>query len=230
MLASRIRSRSILTAFPDPDILYAYPISCSILGTEEMEPCSVARLVSRSIWPATIPAVTRRRDRIVVQSEGARAWCIRRSNTSARLIRTPRGDRPDADAQAEAWRDSRSRSNRGACGLERRHRRARRDRAHQVHRPGSPPGARRFASNRPRINVRFHDTGIQRLHHPIAGEHELTYGAMQFSADAGLTMFACTAGPGRKSEQALQLLGSRANSVRVRPRHHRPTLSASRRS
>ena len=57
-------------------------------------------------------------------------------------------------------------------------------------------------------NVRFHDTGTKRLHHPIVGDLELTYEAMELSADSGLTMFAYTAEPGTSSEQALQLLGS----------------------
>ena len=57
-------------------------------------------------------------------------------------------------------------------------------------------------------NVRFHDTGTKRLHHPVVGELELTYEAMELSADTGLTMFAYTAEPGSKSEQALGLLGS----------------------
>jgi transcriptional regulator with XRE-family HTH domain len=57
-------------------------------------------------------------------------------------------------------------------------------------------------------NVRFHDTGTKRLHHPIVGDLELTYEAMELSADTGLVMFAYTAEPGTKSEQALQLLGS----------------------
>ncbi len=57
-------------------------------------------------------------------------------------------------------------------------------------------------------DVRFHDTGTKRLHHPVVEELELTYEAMSLSADTGLTMFAYTAEPGSKSEQALNLLGS----------------------
>jgi transcriptional regulator with XRE-family HTH domain len=57
-------------------------------------------------------------------------------------------------------------------------------------------------------NVRFHDTGSKRLHHPVVGDLELTYEAMQLSADTDLTIFAYTAEPGTKSDQALQLLGS----------------------
>jgi transcriptional regulator with XRE-family HTH domain len=57
-------------------------------------------------------------------------------------------------------------------------------------------------------NVRFHDTGVKRLHHPVVGDLELTYEAMQLAADQGLTMFAYTAEPGSKSAEALNLLAS----------------------
>jgi MmyB-like transcription regulator ligand binding domain len=57
-------------------------------------------------------------------------------------------------------------------------------------------------------NVRFHDTGAKRVHHPVVGDLELTYEAMELSADAGLTMFAYSAEPGSKSAEALSLLGS----------------------
>ena len=53
-------------------------------------------------------------------------------------------------------------------------------------------------------NVRFHDTGTKRLHHPIVGDLELTYEAMELSADTGLVMFAYTAEPGTKSETSLR--------------------------
>jgi len=69
-------------------------------------------------------------------------------------------------------------------------------------------------------NVRFHDTGIKRLHHPVVGDLELTYEAMELSADTGLTMFAYTAEPGSKSEQALNLLASwSATSDQAEPAH-----------
>ncbi len=57
-------------------------------------------------------------------------------------------------------------------------------------------------------NVRFHDTGVKRLHHPVVGDLELSFEAMQLAADTGLTMFAYTAEVGSKSEQALNLLAS----------------------
>jgi hypothetical protein len=57
-------------------------------------------------------------------------------------------------------------------------------------------------------NVRYHDTGAKRLHHPVVGDLSLTFETMQLSADAGLTMFVYTAEAGSKSEQALNLLAS----------------------
>jgi hypothetical protein len=57
-------------------------------------------------------------------------------------------------------------------------------------------------------NVRYHDTGLKRIHHPIVGDLELSYEAMILRADSELTMFAYTAEPGSKSEEALSLLGS----------------------
>jgi transcriptional regulator with XRE-family HTH domain len=57
-------------------------------------------------------------------------------------------------------------------------------------------------------NVRFHDTGTKRLHHPVVGKLELAYETMQLTADAGLMLFAYSAEPGTRSEQALDLLAS----------------------
>ena len=57
-------------------------------------------------------------------------------------------------------------------------------------------------------NVRRHDTGLKRFHHPIVGGLDLTFEAMELVADPGLTMFVYTAEPGSKSEEALNLLAS----------------------
>jgi transcriptional regulator with XRE-family HTH domain len=57
-------------------------------------------------------------------------------------------------------------------------------------------------------NVRRHDTGRKRFDHPVVGELNLTFESMELVADPGLTMFAYTAEPGSKSEQALNLLAS----------------------
>ena len=63
-------------------------------------------------------------------------------------------------------------------------------------------------------NVRFHDTGTKRLHHPVAGDLDLTYETMQLTADAGLMLFAYSAEPGTRSAQALDLLASWAATPR----------------
>jgi transcriptional regulator with XRE-family HTH domain len=57
-------------------------------------------------------------------------------------------------------------------------------------------------------NVRTHDTGIKRVHHPLVGELNLNFEAMELVADPGLTMFIYTAEPGSKTEQSMKLLGS----------------------
>ena len=57
-------------------------------------------------------------------------------------------------------------------------------------------------------DVRYHETGVKRLHHPVVGDLSLTYETMTLAADSGLTMFAYTAEPGSRSEEALNLLAS----------------------
>jgi transcriptional regulator with XRE-family HTH domain len=57
-------------------------------------------------------------------------------------------------------------------------------------------------------NVRYHDTGLKRIHHPVVGDLELTYEAMTLRGDSELTMFAYTAEPGSKSDESLTLLAN----------------------
>jgi hypothetical protein len=57
-------------------------------------------------------------------------------------------------------------------------------------------------------NVRYHDTGTKRFHHPVVGEMHLTYETMELVADAGLMLFVYTTEPGSKSEEAMNLLAS----------------------
>jgi transcriptional regulator with XRE-family HTH domain len=57
-------------------------------------------------------------------------------------------------------------------------------------------------------NVRFHDSGSKRFHHPVVGDVSLTFETMQLAADAGLMLFVYTADPGSRSEEALNLLAS----------------------
>ena len=62
-------------------------------------------------------------------------------------------------------------------------------------------------------NVRFHRTGVKRLHHPVVGDLSLTYEALDLAADAGLRISAYTAGPGSASADALNLLASWAATL-----------------
>jgi len=62
-------------------------------------------------------------------------------------------------------------------------------------------------------NVRFHRTGIKRLHQPVVGDLSLTYEALDLAADAGLRISAYTAEPGSASEDGLNLLASWAATL-----------------
>ena len=62
-------------------------------------------------------------------------------------------------------------------------------------------------------NVRFHRTGVKRLHHPVVGDLTLTFEALDLAADAGLRISAYTAEPGSPSEDALNLLASWAATL-----------------
>ena len=57
-------------------------------------------------------------------------------------------------------------------------------------------------------NVRFHRTGIKRLHHPVVGDLTLPYESMELAADSGLTIVAYSAEPDTASHDALSLLAS----------------------
>lgn len=57
-------------------------------------------------------------------------------------------------------------------------------------------------------DVRYHRTGVKRLHHPVVGDLELTYEAFELPADPGLQLSTYTAEPGSPSEDALKLLAT----------------------
>ena len=59
-------------------------------------------------------------------------------------------------------------------------------------------------------NVRFHRTGIKRIHHPDVGDLEFIYEAMELPDSPGWTMFGYTTQPGSPSEERVRLLGSLA--------------------
>jgi transcriptional regulator with XRE-family HTH domain len=62
-------------------------------------------------------------------------------------------------------------------------------------------------------NVRLHQTGAKRFHHPVVGDLTLTFEMMELTADPGLNLLTYTAEPGSKSDEALNLLGSWAATV-----------------
>jgi transcriptional regulator with XRE-family HTH domain len=62
-------------------------------------------------------------------------------------------------------------------------------------------------------NVRFHRTGVKRLHHPAVGDLTLTFEALDLAADAGLRISAYSAEPGSPSDDALKLLASWAATL-----------------
>jgi hypothetical protein len=57
-------------------------------------------------------------------------------------------------------------------------------------------------------NVRNHTSGVKTFNHPVVGELDLSYEAMEMSADAGLTLTAFIAEPGSPSADALSLLAT----------------------
>jgi transcriptional regulator with XRE-family HTH domain len=66
-------------------------------------------------------------------------------------------------------------------------------------------------------NVRLHQTGAKRFHHPVVGELTLTFEMLELAADPGLSLLTFTAEPGSKSDEALNLLGSWAATVEQEP-------------
>ncbi len=69
-----------------------------------------------------------------------------------------------------------------------------------------------FCTRWSRHDVRFHRLGVKRIHHPIVGDLELDYEALDLPADPDWFLFAHTAESGSPTEERLQLLGSLAAS------------------
>ena len=57
-------------------------------------------------------------------------------------------------------------------------------------------------------NVKFHRTGVKRLHHPVVGDLTLAYEAFELSGDVGQRINVYTAESGSPSYEALNLLAS----------------------
>ena len=68
----------------------------------------------------------------------------------------------------------------------------------------SPEFTKRWAAH----DVRFHRTGHKRIHHPVVGDLDLNFEAMNLSSDPNLTMLIYTAEPGSATADALKLLAS----------------------
>lgn len=64
-----------------------------------------------------------------------------------------------------------------------------------------------------RHDVRYHDTGVKRIHHPSVGDLDLGYEVMKLAADEDLTMFVYVAEAGSRSDESLNLLASCAASL-----------------
>ncbi len=62
-------------------------------------------------------------------------------------------------------------------------------------------------------NVRSHRTGAKKLHHPVVGDLDLTYEAMELPADPGLTLLVYTAEPGSTTQDSLNLLATWAATL-----------------
>jgi hypothetical protein len=62
-------------------------------------------------------------------------------------------------------------------------------------------------------NVRYHQTGRKRLHHPVVGDLELTYEVLALPADVGLVLVVYGAEPGSASQDGLRLLASWAATL-----------------
>ncbi|MFE4542883.1 helix-turn-helix transcriptional regulator [Arthrobacter sp. NPDC056727] len=71
-----------------------------------------------------------------------------------------------------------------------------------------------FRSRWARHDVKYHRTGRKRLHHPIVGDLDLSFEALELPGDPGLRINVYTAEPGTPSEDALKVLASWAATQR----------------
>ena len=62
-------------------------------------------------------------------------------------------------------------------------------------------------------DVRFHNSGVKRFHHPVVGDLTLSFNRLDLPADHGLAIFTYAAEPGSHSAEALKLLGSWAATI-----------------
>ncbi|OMH33116.1 helix-turn-helix transcriptional regulator [Tersicoccus sp. Bi-70] len=65
-----------------------------------------------------------------------------------------------------------------------------------------------FRTRWARHDVKYHRTGRKRLHHPIVGDLDLSFEALELAADPGLRINVYTADPGTPAEDGLKVLAS----------------------
>lgn len=75
--------------------------------------------------------------------------------------------------------------------------------------------SKEFAVRWAKHDVKFHRTGVKRLRHPVVGELNLPYEAMELSADPGLRLNVYTPEPDSPEQQALALLASWTDTASV---------------
>lgn len=61
-------------------------------------------------------------------------------------------------------------------------------------------------------DVREHRTGLKNVHHPVVGDLDLTFQAMDLASDRGLQMIVFSAEPGSATHERLQLLANLAGT------------------
>ena len=64
-------------------------------------------------------------------------------------------------------------------------------------------------------DVRVHRTGTKNVHHPVVGDLDLRFEAMDLTSEPGLQLLAFTATPGSPSHDSLQLLAAWAATARL---------------
>ncbi|GAA1853765.1 helix-turn-helix domain-containing protein [Microlunatus capsulatus] len=64
-------------------------------------------------------------------------------------------------------------------------------------------------------DVRVHRTGTKQVHHPVVGDLDLTFEALDLTSEPGLQLLAFTAAPGSASRDGLQLLATWAATARL---------------
>jgi transcriptional regulator with XRE-family HTH domain len=62
-------------------------------------------------------------------------------------------------------------------------------------------------------DVRFHRTGVERIHHPVVGDLELAYESLDLPGDPGWHLYTFTATPDSPSDERLRLLASWAATL-----------------